>query len=89
MESHPPPSARHAADDGRGPGDGLVRVGAALFVLGLIAVVVAVGPFLLGSSNDPGVAASAAAALLPSGLGLALLGLVRGARTRRRAARQD
>jgi VIT1/CCC1 family predicted Fe2+/Mn2+ transporter len=71
------------------PGDRLVRAGACVFAVGLLAVVVAVVPFLVGSGSGALVPATAAAVLLPLGLGLALLGVLRSARTARRAARRS
>ena len=63
-------------------------MGATLFLLGLVAVVVAVVPVLLGAKAAPDLAAQASGVLLPLGFGLALGGLLRGARARRRAARR-
>jgi len=59
-----------------------VRVGAVLFALGVLGVLVVVVPFLLGRDDAP-LWTTLLASLLPVGLGLALLGLLRGARTRR------
>ncbi|MCW2776556.1 MAG: hypothetical protein JWN17_281 [Frankiales bacterium] len=82
-------SARHAAPEQRGDGSRLVAVGAVLFALGAVAVVVAVVPVLLGSDTGPTGAITVASVLLPLGFALALLGLLRGARARRRAARRS
>ena len=82
-------SGRHAAADSGRPGDRLVSVGAALFVLGVVAVVVAVVPVLLGAEASPDLPAVLAGVLLPLGFGLALGGLLRSARARRRAARRS
>lgn len=60
----------------------LVRLGAVVFGVGVVAVLVALVAFLLGR-NAPGWSALVAV-LLPVGLGLALLGLLRGALRRRR-----
>ena len=84
MDGHPP--ARHAA--AAQPGDGLVRAGALLFGVGVLGAVASVVPFLLGRAEAP-LAATLTASLLPVGLGVALLGLLRGARTRRRERRVD
>ena len=78
--------ARHAAPRGGAPGDGLVRAGALLFGLGVLGVIAVVVPFLLGREDAP-LWSTLLASVLPVGLGLALLGLLRGARSRRRAAR--
>ena len=75
-------SARHAAPDV--PGSGLVRAGALLFGLGVLGVLAVVVPFLLGRDDAP-LWTTLLASLLPVGLGLALLGLLRGARARRRS----
>lgn len=74
-------TARHAASGGAG--DRLVRVGALLFGLGVVGVLLVVVPFLLGNDDAP-LWTTLLASLLPVGLGLALLGLLRGARNRRR-----
>ena len=73
--------ARHAA--GSEPGDRLVRIGALVFGLGILGVLAVVVPFLLGRDDAP-LWTTLLASLLPVGLGLALLGLLRGARARRR-----
>ena len=81
---------RHASGEGRAPGGGLVAVGTVLFLVGLVAVSVAVVPVLLGTSGRAGdVPAVLAGTLLPLGLGLALGGVLRSARARRRAARRS
>jgi VIT1/CCC1 family predicted Fe2+/Mn2+ transporter len=74
-------TARHAADDV--PGDRLVRLGAVVFGIGVFGVLAVVVPFLLGREDAP-LWTTLLASLLPVGLGLALLGLLRGARARRR-----
>jgi len=74
---------RHAAPDDPRPGDGLVRVGAAVFALGLVGVLLAVVPFFFGRQDAPSWTALTAS-LLPVGLGLALVGLLLSARSRRR-----
>lgn len=79
-------TARHAATESRQPGDRLVRLGAVVFGLGVVGVLVVMASFLLGSQNAS-LWSTLLASLLPLGLGLSLLGLLRGARARRRAAR--
>jgi len=81
-------SARHATAEGRRPGDLLVRMGAVVFALGVVAVLAAVVPAVL--TDQPGrlPLVVAAGSLLPLGFGLALLGLLRAARTNRREARR-
>jgi len=75
--------ARHAADRAGRPGEGMVRAGAVLFGIGVLGVLAVVVPFFLGRDDAP-LAATLVASLMPVGLGLALLGLLRGARARRR-----
>jgi hypothetical protein len=70
-------SGRHAS--GARPGDGLVRAGAVLFALGVLAVLVVVGGFFL--QRDVPSAFAVLTVLAPAGLALALLGLLRGARS--------
>lgn len=82
-------SPRHAVTDTRRPGDLLVRCGAVLFAIGLLAVVVAVVPAVVRDDTGPTLLLVVAVSLLPVGLALALAGLLRGARTRRRDARRD
>lgn len=67
--------------DRREPGERLVLVGAGVFAVGLLAVVAVVAGFLLGGDNAP-LALTELSLLLPVGLGLALLGLLRRARRR-------
>ncbi len=82
-------AARHASTEGARPGDALVRAGAGVFVLGVVAVLAAVVPSVV--TGQPGRLARVvlAGSLLPLGLGVALLGLLRAARTGRRAARRE
>lgn len=66
---------RHAAPEGRRPGDRLVGLGAVVFLVGVVAVTAVVLRFL----NDAAVPLwlVLVASTLPLGLGLALLGLLR------------
>jgi hypothetical protein len=64
----------------RAPGELLVRGGAVVFAIGVLAVLVVFVPFLLGHRHDAPLPLDLLALLLPVGLGLALLGLLRGAR---------
>ena len=77
-------SGRHAAAESAKPGEGLVRAGAIVFGLGVLGVIAVLVPFLLGAESAP-LGTTLWASSLPVGLGLALLGLLRGARARRRA----
>ena len=79
--SVPPPPDRH-------PGERLVLVGAAVFGIGLVAVLAVVLPFFFGVENRPLPLNLAAGVLPPLGLLIALVGLVRGSRaTPRRVQR--
>lgn len=60
-------------------GDLLVRAGAVVFALGAVALLGVLVPFFLGAHDLP-TWLDLGALLLPVGLGLALLGLLRGAR---------
>lgn len=76
---------RHAAPDDPRPGDGLVRAGAVVFAVGIVGVLLAVVPFFFGRSDAPTWTALTAS-LLPVGLGIALVGLFVGARSRGRSS---
>ena len=80
-------TARHAAPDARRPGERLVRVGAVLFGLGALGGLGVLVPFLLGREDAP-LWTTLVASLLPLGLAVALVGLLREARTARREARR-
>lgn len=71
---------RHAADPDRRVGDRLVRLGVVVFGAGLVAVLSCLGLFL-GDVDIP-LWLAVAAATLPLGLGLALIGLLRSALAR-------
>jgi hypothetical protein len=73
-------SGRHAASAPT-PGERLVRLGAVLFGLGVLGVLAVVVPFLLGRDDAP-LWSTLLASVMPIGLGLALVGLLRGARRR-------
>ena len=77
-------TARHAAPDAPRPGEGLVRAGAVVFAVGLVGVLLAVVPFFLGRADAPSWTALLAS-VMPVGLGISLVGLLRGARSRRRS----
>lgn len=70
---------RHAPTRSRRRGDLLVRSGAAVFIVGLLGVLVMVASFFL--QVQPPLALDVVATLTPVGLALALVGLLRGART--------
>ena len=75
-------SPRHAAPAGRQAGDRAVKAGAVVFGIGVLGVLAVLVPFLLGRQDAP-LWTTLVASLLPVGLGLSLLGLLRGARARR------
>jgi VIT1/CCC1 family predicted Fe2+/Mn2+ transporter len=77
-------TARHAAPDEPRPGDGMVRAGAIVFAVGVLGVLLAVVPFFFGREDAPSWVALLAS-IMPVGLGISLLGLLRGARARRRS----
>lgn len=76
---------RHGYSPSRQPGDRTVRLGGVLFGVGVLGVLAVVVPFLLGREDAP-LPAALVTLLLPVGLGTALVGLLRGARARRRKA---
>ena len=65
-----------------------MRVGAVLFVVGVVGVLGMVVPFFLGRDEAPAVW-SVLASVAPLGLATALLGLLRAARAGRRDATTD
>ena len=73
----------HAAPEAPQPGERLVRIGAVVFGLGLLDLLVIVVPFFFGRTNAP-LALALGTLLLPIGLGIALWGLLRSARRARR-----
>ena len=77
-------TGRHAAAADPQSGEGLVRFGAVVFGVGVLGVLAVLVPFLLGRDDAP-LWTTLVASALPVGLGIALLGLLRGARARRRA----
>jgi peptidoglycan/LPS O-acetylase OafA/YrhL len=80
-------AAGRTASDNR-PGDGLIRVGAVVFAIGLVAIGVVVLPFFFGKQNWPLPFNLVAGVLPPLGLAMALAGLVRSARGAARANRR-
>ncbi len=80
-------SGRRGEPEEPQPGDGLVRAGGIVFLVGVVAVVVAVVPFFFGHRNWPLPLNLAAGVLPPLGLGLALVGMLRAGRVRARARR--
>ncbi len=73
---------RHRDADPLHPGDAVIYVGVAVFLLGVVAVVAEFAPFFFGHSNQP-LWLAFATLLVPVGLGLALGGLFVQARAAR------
>lgn len=73
----------HAAPDRPRPGERMVRAGAAVFAVGLAAVAVALLLFVTGRADVP-LWLTLLAVLLPLGLAVALVGLLRAASAARR-----
>ncbi|MET9495556.1 hypothetical protein [Streptomyces sp. NPDC006552] len=69
-----------------GPGDGLVRAGGIVFVVGAVATLVTVAPLFLGTDPFPPVAYGVCM-LMGVGFLLAAAGVLRGISAQRRAAR--
>ena len=65
------------------PGERLVRGGAVVFGVGLLAALVVVVPFFFGRTDAP-LGLTLLTLLMPLGLGIALSGLLRAARRGRR-----
>ena len=82
MHSRESSRARHVAPQPAQPGERLVRAGAILFGVGVLGIIAVLALFLLGSEDAP-LWTTLVASLLPVGLGLSLVGLLRGARARR------
>jgi hypothetical protein len=82
VRSRKPSSARHLAPEPPQPGERLVRTGALVFGVGTLGILAVLVLFLLGRDDVP-LGATLVASLLPVGLGIALVGLLRGARSRR------
>ncbi len=73
----------HIGPDPARPGDLLVRTGAVIFTIGLLAAVLVVVPFFFGRTDAP-LELALATLLMPVGLGVALSGLLWSARRGRR-----
>jgi UDP-N-acetylmuramyl pentapeptide phosphotransferase/UDP-N-acetylglucosamine-1-phosphate transferase len=75
-------SSDNRSDDRGRAGDGLVRTGGIVFIIGAVATLVTVAPLFLGMSRLP-TPAYAACMLMPLGLLLALIGVLRSALSQR------
>ncbi|WP_351227097.1 hypothetical protein [Streptomyces sp. NPDC002133] len=71
-----------------GPGDGLVRVGAIVFIIGAVATLVTVAPLFLGTEPFPPVA-YAVCMLMGVGFLIAGAGVLRSIAAQRRQARSS
>ncbi|MFF3754516.1 hypothetical protein ACFYYH_29400 [Streptomyces sp. NPDC002018] len=72
--------------DEAGPGDGLVRIGAIVFIVGAIATLITVAPLFLGTDPFPSVA-YAVCMLMGVGFLIAGAGVLRSIAAQRRHAR--
>ncbi|MGW6741867.1 hypothetical protein ACWGDX_14270 [Streptomyces sp. NPDC055025] len=72
--------------DEAGPGDGLVRIGAIVFIVGAIATLITVAPLFLGTDPFPSVA-YAVCMLMGVGFLIAGAGVLRSIAAQRRQAR--
>lgn len=77
--------APHAADEA-GPGDGLVRAGAIVFIIGAAATLATVAPLFLGTDPFPTVA-YLVSMLMGAGFLIAAAGVFRSVAAQRRQAR--
>ncbi|MFG2329637.1 hypothetical protein ACGFMM_08420 [Streptomyces sp. NPDC048604] len=68
------------------PGDGLVRVGAVVFIVGAVATLVTVAPLFLGTKPFPTVA-YAVSMLMGVGFAVAAAGVLRSVAAQRKQAR--
>lgn len=80
------PSAPSAPADDSAPGDGLVRAGAILFIVGAAATLVTVAPLFLGTDPFPTVA-YLVSMLMGVGFLVAGIGVLRSIAAQRRRAR--
>ncbi|MFD0373131.1 hypothetical protein [Streptomyces sp. NPDC059071] len=86
MHSETPSAPTSAATDDRAPGDGLVRAGAVVFIVGAVATLVTVAPLFLGSDPFPTVA-YLVSMLMGVGFLIAGAGVLRSIAAGRRRAR--
>ncbi len=70
-------------NDSTGPGDRLVRIGAALFIIGTLATLATITPLLIGTTALP-TAVYLVSTLMPLGFAIAGAGLFKSARNQRR-----
>ncbi|MEW2545891.1 hypothetical protein AB0910_08970 [Streptomyces sp. NPDC047002] len=80
-----PASGSAAADPGSGPGDGLVRAGGIVFLIGAVATLVTVAPLFLHTKPFP-TAAYLVCMLMAVGFVLAAAGVLRSIGAQRRQA---
>ncbi|MFD5426989.1 hypothetical protein [Streptomyces sp. NPDC127084] len=78
----------NSSRSGAGPGDGLVRVGVVIFVIGAVATLVTVAPLFLGTEPFPPVAYGVCM-LMGVGFLIAGAGVLRSIAAQRREARSS
>jgi hypothetical protein len=81
-----PAPAPGTAKDPAGPGDGLVRIGAIVFIVGAVATLVTVAPLFLGTTPFPTVA-YLVSMLMAVGFVVAAVGVLRTVGEQRRQAK--
>ncbi|MGW4160527.1 hypothetical protein [Streptomyces sp. NPDC004788] len=86
MRSETTSAPTSASTDEPAPGDGLVRAGAVLFIIGAVATLVTVAPLFLGSTPFPTVA-YLVSMLMGVGFLVAAAGVLRSIAAQRRRAR--
>ncbi|RDG39008.1 hypothetical protein [Streptomyces corynorhini] len=74
--------------DETGPGDGLVRIGAIVFIVGAVATLITVAPLFLGSDPFPPVA-YLVCMLMGAGFAIAGAGVLRSIGAQRRLAKSS
>lgn len=75
-------------DDAPRPGDGLIRAGGIVFIVGAVATLVTMAPLFLGTDPFPSYA-WAVCMLMGVGFAVSAAGVVRSAAAQRRAARES
>ncbi|MEV6422213.1 hypothetical protein [Streptomyces sp. NPDC051662] len=86
MTATPEPRVTARATEEAGPGDGLVRIGAIVFIVGAIATLITVAPLFLGSEPFPSIA-YAVCMLMGVGFVIAAAGVLRSIAAQRRRAK--
>ncbi|MEU9995821.1 hypothetical protein ACGFYP_16215 [Streptomyces sp. NPDC048370] len=86
MRSETPSASSSTSSDAGAPGDGLVRAGAIVFIIGAVATLVTVAPLFLGTDPFPPIA-YAVCMLMGVGFLVAGAGVLRSIAAQRRQAR--